>query len=211
MDAATFSREFRDDNETPLSRLGSSKSLYALTGGEMDAGAVRTAVAAEFALAGRTFESWSADEANGDAAALFGDVAEDAREHRDTADADVDPAGDDVHEYPEYDVLADLDATAERAGGLYGRLVLAHTRTEQTVGFFVGDADPASSNEFRAVRDDLDDRLDDALDLLASVCEGDDDGDWAAARDAADAVVDAAYDDYVETLESMGVKPKNVC
>ncbi|MFC7135766.1 transcription antitermination protein [Halobaculum litoreum] len=209
MDAATFSDEFRDDNETPLSRLGSSKSLYALTGGEMDADAVRAAVAAEFALAGRTFEAWSADEANGDAAALFGDVAEDARDHREVADPDADPADDALHDYPEYDGLAALDGTAERAGGLYGRLVVAHTRAEQTVGFFVGDADPASSNDFRGVRDDLAARLDDALALLEAVCDGDD--DWASAREAADAVVETAYADYVETLESMGVKPKNVC
>lgn len=209
MDADAFSAEFWDDNETPLSRLGSSKSLYALTGGEMDAAAVRTAVAAEFALAGRTFESWSADEANGDAAALFGDAAEDAREHRDVADPDFDPETDDPHEYPEYDVLADLTDTVERVGGLYGRLVVAHTRAEQTVGFFVGDADPASSNDFRGIRDDLAERLDDALDALGEVC--DDDDDWSAARDAADRIVEVAYDDYVTTLESMGVKPKNVC
>ncbi|MFC7070178.1 transcription antitermination protein [Halobaculum lipolyticum] len=209
MDAATFSDEFRDDNETPLSRLGSSKSLYALAGGEMDAAPVRTAVAAEFALAGRTFEAWSADETSGDAAALFGDVAEDARDHRDVADPDFDADADDPHEYPEYDLLGDLSGTAERAGGLYGRLVVAHTRAEQTVGFFVGDADPAAATDFRGVRDDLADRLDDALALVESVCDGDD--EWAAARDAADAVVAAAYDDYVTTLESMGVKPKNVC
>ncbi|PSQ04995.1 transcription antitermination protein [Halobacteriales archaeon QS_6_71_20] len=209
MNADAFSEEFRDGNETPLSRLGSSKSLYALAGGEMDADAVRAAVAAEFALAGRRFESWSADEADGDAAALFGDVAEDARDHRDVADSDVDPEADGVHDYPEHDLLAELDDTVARAGGLYGRLVLAHTRAEQTVGFFVGDADPASSREFRDIRDDVADRLDDALDLLAALCDGDD--DRAAAREAADAVVETAYDDYVETLEGMGVKPKNVC
>ena len=209
MDADAFSSGFRDDNETPLSRLGSSKSLYALTGGEMDADAVRTAVAAEFARAGRTFESWSADEANGDAAALFGDVAEDARGHRDVADTEFDAEADDAHEYPEYDVLAELSGTVERVGGLYGRLVVAHTRAEQTVGFFVGDADPESSNDFREIRDDLAARLDDALDVLAEVCDGTE--DWSAARDAADAVVEDAYDDYVATLESMGVKPKNVC
>jgi len=209
MNADAFSEEFRDDNETPLSRLGSSKSLYALTGGEMDAAAVRTAVAAEFALAGRTFESWSADEANGDAAALFGDAAEDARGHRDVADPDFDAETDDPHEYPEYDVLGDLTGTVERVGGLYGRLVVAHTRAEQTVGFFVGDADPASSNDFRGIRDDLADSLDGALDVLVEVCDGDD--DWSVARGAADAVVDAAYEDYVTTLEGMGVKPKNVC
>ncbi|WP_277554704.1 transcription antitermination protein [Halobaculum limi] len=209
MNAETFAEEFRDDNETPLSRLGSSKSLYALTGGEMDADAVRTAVAAEFARAARTFESWSADESNGDAAALFGGVAEDARGHRDTANADVDPNADGVHDYPEYDGLSNLDDTTERVGGAFGRLVVAHTRVKQTVGFFVGDADPTSAGDFRTIRDDISERLDEAHDVLDAVCETDE--EWDAARAAADAVVDDAYDDYIATLESMGVKPKNVC
>ncbi|ESP87942.1 hypothetical protein [Candidatus Halobonum tyrrellensis] len=208
MDGDTLLDDVRDANETPLSRLGSSKSLYALTGGEMEAGAVRAAVAAEAAAARETFEAWSADEESGDAAGLFGSVADDARGHRDSLAPDGFDA-DEAHAFPEFDALADLTDTAARAGGLLARLVVARSRAEQAVGFFVGDADPQSASEFRSYRDDLAARLEAAVDLLDDVCESD--GEWDAARDAADAVVEAAYDDYVETLESMGVKPKNVC
>ena len=208
MDAETLLDDVRDAHETPLSRLGSSKSLYALTGGEMEAGAVRGAVAAEAAAARGTFEAWSTDEGSGDAAGLFGSVADDAREHRESlAPGEFD--ADEGRAFPEYEVLDDLTDTAARAGGLLARLVLADARAEQAVGFFVGDADPQGANEFRSYRDDLAERRGDALDLLDDVCESDD--DWDAAREAADAVLEAAYDDYVETLESMGVKPKNVC
>jgi hypothetical protein len=44
--------------------------------------------------------------------------------------------------------------------------------------------------------------------VLDDVCEGD---DWDEAREAADAAVQADYDDYFETLEAMGVNPKPVC
>ncbi|QLG60932.1 transcription antitermination protein [Halorarum salinum] len=208
MDADTFLSDLRADNETPLSRLGSSKSLYALTGGEMTADAVREAAAAEADAAADRFEAWSADEASGDAAALFGSVAEDARDHREAvAPEGFDPDG--TREFPEYDALAGLKSTPARAGGLLARCVLADARVGQMVGFFVGSADPRAADDFRSLRGDVSDRLDDAADLLDAVCEND--GEWAEAREAADAVLEAAYDDYVETLEGMGVKPKNVC
>jgi hypothetical protein len=76
------------------------------------------------------------------------------------------------------------------------------------VGFFVGDADPAAADRFRSIRTTLDDRRDDVVVALDDLCEAD---DWARARSAAAAVVEAAYDDYVAALESMGVEPKNVC
>jgi membrane-bound ClpP family serine protease len=77
------------------------------------------------------------------------------------------------------------------------------------VGFFVGDADPSTANQFRDLRDGVADDRDRALDALDDACTTDD--DWERAAAAATTVVEAAYDDYVETLESMGVKPKNVC
>jgi hypothetical protein len=80
---------------------------------------------------------------------------------------------------------------------------------EQMVGFFVGDADPTTANTFRELRGDVETQRDDAAELLADTCTDDD--EWDRASEAADAVVEVAYDDYVETLEGMGVKPKNVC
>ena len=77
------------------------------------------------------------------------------------------------------------------------------------VGFFVGDADPMAANDFRDLRSELDAEHDRVVDALDSACKADD--EWTAARDAAERVIEAAYGDYVETLESMGIKPKNVC
>ncbi|MFC6725872.1 transcription antitermination protein, partial [Halobium palmae] len=79
----------------------------------------------------------------------------------------------------------------------------------QMVGFFVGDADTSTADTFRDVKDDLDAEIDEAVETLGEVCVRDE--DWDAAREAASAVLEAAYDDYVETLEGMGVEPKNVC
>ncbi|MFK8214852.1 transcription antitermination protein [Haloferax volcanii] len=191
----------RDDHETPLSRLGSSKALYAVTGGEMDADAVRAAAAAEAAAAADLFDWWADDEPNDEAAALFSDLADTARAHAETVDAEPDGSKPNV-----YDVLAEFETTDGRLGGALARALVSLKTVEQMVGFFVGDADPMAANDFRTLKSDLNDQLD-ALEAAVSDLVDDD----AVAREAADAVVEAAYDEYVETLEGMGVKPKNVC
>ena len=187
----------RDDHETPLSRLGSSKALYAVTGGEMDGDAVRAAAAAEAAAAADLFDWWANDEA----AALFSDLADTAREHAETVGAESDGSKPNV-----YDVLAEFETTDGRLGGALARALVSLKTVEQMVGFFVGDADPMAANDFRTLKSDLNDQLDALDDAVSDLVEDD-----AVAREAADAVVEAAYDEYVETLESMGVKPKNVC
>jgi hypothetical protein len=206
MDEATFLDDLRDAQETPLSRLGSSKSLYALTGGEMDADPVRAAAATDAAAAAETVTAWADDEPDEAAAELFERVAAESREIVDTVVGEVDPDGD---ASPIYDRMAELDGTPARVGGLVGRGLVVGKVTEQMVGFFVGDADPTTANTFREVRSTVETQRDDATALLSSVCADAD--DWAAAEAAATAVVETAYDHYVETLESMGVKPKNVC
>jgi hypothetical protein len=203
MDGQTLLERLRSDHETELSRLSSSKALYALTGGELSADGVRSAVAADAAAAATTFEAWADDEADEAAAARFAAAAETAADHEAVGD---DAAG---RGYPIYDDLDALEGTPARAGGLLGRSLLASETLGQAVGFFVGDADPQSADEFRGVRRETESVRDDAVALLDEVC--DDEDDWDAAATAGGAVVEAAYDFYVETLESMGVKPKNVC
>jgi hypothetical protein len=203
MDGQEFTDTLRDAHETPLSRLGSSKWVYALTGGEMDGDRVAAAWATESGAAHETFTAWADSEDESEAAAVFADAAETAASH---GDSDED-AGADLP--PTYEALADLDTTAERAGGFLAWTLVAEKTLAQMVGFFVGDADPSTANTFREYRRDLQDQQAAAADLLDAVCE--DDPDWTVARDAADRVVEAAYGDYVETLESMGIKPKNVC
>ncbi|WP_318567728.1 transcription antitermination protein [Salinigranum marinum] len=203
MNGQEFTDALRDDHETPLSRLGSSKWVYALTGGEMDGDAVEAAWATETAAAHATFAAWADDEESDEAAAAFVDVAETAAGHGDGhGDAETETP-------PMYEALAGIEGTAERAGGLLAWTLVTEKTLAQLVGFFVGDADPSSANTFRGYRSDLQDQGTTAADLLDTVC--DDETDWDAAREGADRVIEAAYDDYVETLESMGIKPKNVC
>ena len=195
MDGTTLVDTLTDDLETQLSRLGSSKWLYALTDGDMTGEAVRAAAAADAAAAAETFASWDADP--------FDALATSAADRRDAVDADATPA--DRHAD---DALAALDDSVARLGGALGYCLVLDRTVGQMVGFFVGDADPSTANQFRDLRDGVDADRTRVVDALDSACSGD---DWDRAADAATAVVEAAYDDYVERLESMGVKPKNVC
>jgi hypothetical protein len=198
MDAHTLADDVRDDLETELSRLGSSKWLYALTDGEMTGDAVRTAAAADAAAVAERFEAWTDDGAPFDA------LADAAADRHATADADAAPATS-----PVYDALDDADDAVERLGAALGYVLVLDRTVGQMVGFFVGDADPTTANTFREIRDGVDADREAVLDALDDAC--DDEAEWDRARTAATAVVEAAYADYVDTLESMGVQPKNVC
>jgi len=199
----------RDDNETALSRLGSSKALYAATGGEMNADQVLRAAADAEHTAANTFADWADTESNDAAATVFDDVAEGERDHANTVLAKLD-------EYDPQDEpsgiqaeLRQLHDTIDRAGGLLGRIVATEKSKTQLSGFFTGQADPGTANLFRGLKGDLGDQLDAVHDLLAELCQTDE--DWARAKTAADDAVQAAYEDYTQRLESMGVNPKPVC
>jgi hypothetical protein len=206
MNGQAFLDALRDDHETALSRLGSSKALYAATGGEMDAEHVQRAATDEATIAARTFDAWAADEDSERAAGLFADVAETSRAHAERVEPDDYEPADSLPVYAHCD---SVEGTVARLGALVAARLVAGKTVEQMVGFFVGDADPTTANTFRDLRGDVESQRDDAAELLADTCT--DDAEWDAARAAADAVIEVAYDDYVETLEGMGVKPKNVC
>ncbi|MFC7234895.1 rubrerythrin family protein [Halosegnis marinus] len=208
MNADEFVEAVRSGNETALSRLGSSKSLYADTRGEMEPDAVLRAAADAEHAAAETFAAW-ADGEDGAAGEAFAATAEEERDHYERVAAKLDdhePSGDasamQAH-------LRGLDGTVERLGGLVGRTLVAGKSKEQTTGFFVGQADPRTAGLFRELGDDLDGQLERATDALAEECS--DDEDWERALDAASGTVQTAYEAYTERLESMGVNPKPVC
>jgi hypothetical protein len=205
MNGSDLAAELRDDHETAFSRLGSSKAMYALTGGEMDGESVRAAAAEDALALAETLDPWVDDAGSAAAADLFADLAEASREH--AADVADDP---ELEGKPRlYDALAAQESTPARLGGLLGRYLVAGEHAGQMVGFFVGDADPMAADDFRGLRSALEDERERVVDALEDGCASE--SDWETARDAADAVIEAAYEDYVETLESMGIKPKNVC
>ncbi|WP_280536374.1 hypothetical protein [Halopenitus sp. POP-27] len=212
----------QSDLATELSRLGSSKALYAATEGELEADRVLEAAAVAERAAAETFAAWADDEPDADAREVFASIAADERAHAErvreeldggAADAagDTDAGGttDDVDDLAIPTHLRSIDGTIERAGALLGRILVADESKSQYVGYFVGDADPQTARVFRELRGDLEGQRDRALDLLAAVCT--DEADWEVATAAAADVVAVAYEEHVETLESLGIDPKPVC
>ncbi|WP_332897536.1 rubrerythrin family protein [Haladaptatus sp. CMSO5] len=199
----------REENKTPLSRLGSSKALYADTHGELDKIPVLKAAATAEHAAAETFEAWADSEEADTARAVFEAAAADEYDHYEQVvgklgDADV---GDRVPAIQDY--LRDLDESIPRLGGFCGRVLAARASKKQLVGFFVGKADPKTSQLFRDLASDLDDQEEQAVAALGDLCETEE--DWALALDAASEALQAAYGEYTDALESMGVNPKPVC
>lgn len=203
-----FTDAVRSDNETALSRLGSSKALYADTRGEMDREEVLHAAATAEHHAAETYAAWAESE-EGDVAAAFETTAAEERDHYETVAGELDD-----HEpgsVPAIQAtLREFDDTVERLGGFVGRTLAAEASKGQITGFFVGQADPQTSQLFRDMGDDLDAQLERATDQLAATC-GDDEDCWKRAREAASTAIQAAYEEYTERLEGMGVNPKPVC
>lgn len=196
MDTDDFVDTVSSENETALSRLGSSKALYAITGGEMEEAVVLASAATNVHHVAETVGDW-----DGDVFAAAGDTAgqqyETITDKLDGHDPDGRSAA--------LATLAEQDGGAARLGGFVGWTLVAKKTFEQLTGFFVGQADPQTSQTFREMGSDIEALREQALDALAE------DGDWETAEDAATAVVQAAYEEYVETLEGLGVNPKDVC
>jgi hypothetical protein len=212
MDGSTFLDAVGEETATELGRLGSDKYLVAATTADLSTVAVLESVAHTAASGRDTFAAW-ADGAADPAAGTFADAAE-----REAAAYDrlADLLADEGADLPEPDpadpvhrALQSADGTVERAGAIAGRGLVCDRTRLQVVNFFVNEGDKRRADIARELRTDATDEADAAATLLERVCEGE--GDWDRARGAAVAVVEAAYDDYAERLEAMGVDPKPVC
>jgi hypothetical protein len=201
MDGTDLVDAVREDNRTELSRLGSSKSLYADTEGEMEPDAVLRVAADTAHYATETFEGWA-----GEGVDAFAAAAARERDHYESIAAELD-----AHQPGERPAAVEsihaLEAPVDRLGGLVGWTLVAEEKASQCSGFFTGQADPQTASLFRGFGDDYQASRQEALDALVALC---DDG-WAGAETAATGAVGAAYDEYFETLESLGVNPKPVC
>ncbi|WP_266079141.1 rubrerythrin family protein [Haladaptatus caseinilyticus] len=208
MNADEFVEAVRKENETALSRLGSSKSLYATTGGELEPDEVFRAAAASEHAAAETFSQWADEETDEGASDLFASIAETEADHYETVAAKVE--GHEPDDVPAlHDYLRGLDDTRARLGGFVGRTLASEKSKTQLTGFFTGQADPQSAQVFRDLKGDLESQLDGAVELLAERCDSDE--EWEQAKDAATGAITAAYEEYTESLEAMGVNPKPVC
>ena len=200
MDSAELLDTIEQEVQTELSRLGSSKSLYADTEGDMDAGPVLRAAADNAATAIETFEGWDG--------AVFTDAAEHLRVHYGEL---VDELGDHEAGEPSAAVtaLAEADGEIEQLGATVGWTLVTERKSTQSSGYFTGQAQPGTASTFRSFGDDYDAIREAALDALDDACDSEE--EYKQAQDAATTVIEAAYDEYFETLESLGMNPKPVC
>ncbi len=197
--------DVREELNTELSRLGSSKSLYADTNGDLEPDAVLAAMADATHYAAETAEGWT--NADDGYAEVYDAAAGTFRDHYDQIAGELD-----AHEPGDrpaaLDVLRGLEGPSARLGGLLGWTLVCNKKASQASGFFTGQADPGTAGIFREFGGEYEDLRSDLLDALETTA-GDD--ELAEARSAAEQVVGAAYDEYVERLEAQGVNPKPVC
>ncbi|MFB6161904.1 MAG: rubrerythrin family protein [Halococcoides sp.] len=179
------------ERQTELSRLGSSKALYATTRGTMDGPAIAAANRAmSEAIADRLADrdaSWAEDlerRARSDAERLADLAGE-------PGDPLIDPA---------------LGEEAAALGTLIGWATVAIRLAEQETGYFVGQARPGDADTVRSV-------VDSRERFRERVCSAIEDAgvDRDAVEAAAIDLVDAAYEAYVDRLEAEGIEPKSIC
>lgn len=200
MDGSELLDRIETETRTELSRLGSSKSLYADTEGDLETETVLAAAADAAVSAAETFESWSEE--------VFAAAADRERDHY---EAIVDELGDHEPEEPPaaVEALGEADGEIERLGAAVGWTLVTERKSTQSSGYFTGQADPGTASVFRSFGEDYERTREEALEALEERCDSDE--DYERAAEAAVAVVEAAYGEYFETLESLGMNPKPVC
>lgn len=183
----------RAEAATELERLASDRGLIALTDADLSAATIRTRLAGVLAGLADVYAEWGDD--------TFEEPAETATE---LADGIVPEPAEPASDHPLVAHLRTLDGHAERVGaGLVGAPLVVDGWTLQGVSFFVNEPDERAADEFRTVRSGLDE--------LAERGESEIGDDRETGAEAALDLVAVAYDDYVETLDGLGLDPKTVC
>jgi hypothetical protein len=210
MDADAFRERVVADKQTQLDRLGSGKLLVGLTGGDLRRESVLALATNSEHAARETFEGWAAEESDPDARAAFEDVAAQEADHYERVQAllddDVEPAGGGVlHSY----LRAREDTVDRVAAGMVGRPLYSVRAYTQMVSFFVNEADGATADELRALKEDTEATLERGCELLATRCT--DDATAEGAVGTAAYTVQLVYDDYADALAELGLNAKSVC
>lgn len=210
MDGPEFRERLEAAKATELDRLGSNKLLVALTDAELSRERVLRVAADSEHAARETFRLWTDSEDDPETREAFSAVADQEDRHRervlDALEEPYDPAdGGLLHTY-----LRDREDTIERiATGMVARPLVSRRTHRQVIAFFVNEAEESTADLFRDLRAETDAVIDDGLPLLEDRCSSEE--DWERARMVAEYTVQIAYDEYADSLESMGVDPKPVC
>jgi len=209
MNAQTFVDDVREDNRTALDRLASEKALLAVTGADISSEGILGTVASSLAGLQTTVEEWAAESTDPATRDLFEGTAAslEAQHERTVGELDGDPGGNPPVPIP---TVGTFEDPVERVGAAFvGHGLVFDGVLLQAVSFFVNEAETRRADLMRDLRSAASDRVDDGASTLDSLCAGD--TEWSRAESAVTQVIDAAYDDYAETLDRMGIDPKPVC
>lgn len=201
MDGQDLVDVLRSDHEVALAELGSSKALYAHTGGTVDAERVNAAARRELSGVSSTFESWAGTESDDRAAALFETAARMVEDQHDA----IGPPDEGPRKRDSRFEVPSVEGTPERLGGLLGWTLVTEATVEQMIDFFVGHADPDTAETYRGVRDSVEHLRDRAATTIELDCESD--RDWTSAQAAASETIEAADAAHRETLAALDVDP----
>lgn len=208
MNESTLQSKLETAYETELSRLGSSKSMYAATDGDMDTDGVLAAMGERAAAAAKTYDTWAAETADSTLADAYGTIATTQQTHAERiAKAGAERVIDRPTDLQRY--LRTLERPPAQAGGLLGWALVTDKTYSQAVGFFVGNLDHSAADLFRELRSELAQEMDRIETLLSESCE--ESAEWERARKSGATAIEAAYDHYVEKLDDLGVDVKPVC
>ena len=208
-EASSFISTVEETNKTALSRLGSSRSLYAATAGDIDTEPVLIALVEAEHAAVQTFSDWAETESHPIARNLWEDLAAVEEQHLEVAQQLLAASHQPGNEPALHTYLRNLTSPESRVGGLIGRILASQRSKDQLIGYFIGAADPQTTDVIRSFRADLDEQFTDATEAIESICT--DDEAWVEAETAATGAIQATYEEYVEQLEALGVNPKPVC
>ncbi|HKL29370.1 MAG TPA: hypothetical protein VJ898_08890 [Natrialbaceae archaeon] len=201
MDGQDLVDVLRSDHEAALAGLGSSKSLYALTGGTVDAEHVHAAAVRELSAARSTFQSWASTESDDRAVTLFETAAATVADQHDA----IGPPEDEPRDRNSRFETPSVEGTAERLGAVLGWTLVTTVTVDQMVDFFVGHADPDTAETYRGVRGGVEHLRDRTATTIELDCESD--RDWSNAQAAASETIEAADAAYRESLAALDVDP----
>jgi len=185
----------------------SQRATDALLGAFGEEAPERSVAAAQGTMNSVTF---GGTDRAGEAFAWTRDREADHRDRVVSSLADAGTAYDPADGGPLHTYLRERTATVERvAAGLVARPLVSERTHTQVISFFVNDADETRADLFRELKAETSEELARGLDLLETLCDGDD--DWERARMVAEYTIQVAYDDYADGLAGVGVDPKPIC
>lgn len=207
MNGHTLVERLRETKQTELDRLGSDKALLAATNADLETETVLGYVAATTAGLQEAFDDWAATS-EGEASEVFARAASNTQATHDGIVADLDDvAVDRPAAVTVLDTFA--DSIEQVGGGLIGQGLVFDRTLLQVINFFINEADERRADQIRDVRTAANGRIEDGAVLLDELCQQE--RDWDRASATATQVIEAAYEEYVETLDEFGIDPKPVC